>query len=333
MEDKRRQSPTVVLIIWLFGLYGLLLIAYLVARALPIEQPAWLALLHNAAPYFFLPAVLGVLIGLLGRAKRLFALHLILFTIGVAWVGIRVAPPPQTAAENTPLSVLTLNAYPQNEDVSDAITYILSKDADVVLLQEITDDQDWSELAAAYPEVAPDSYEDGMAIFSRVPITSNEMSALGDEALQIAELAVNGEAVALYNVHLMMPLNQQASAPLLMRYDETARNAQIEALLALLAAEERPFIVAGDFNTSEFSFAYDRLNAQLNDAYRAASFGIGATWPADDFEELAIPGWMPRIFRLDYIWYSDEIRATDAIVGPRVGSDHLPLFAMLDLDL
>ncbi|NDJ35263.1 MAG: endonuclease/exonuclease/phosphatase, partial [Chloroflexi bacterium] len=35
--------------------------------------------------------------------------------------------------------------------------------------------------------------------------------------------------------------------------------------------------------------------------------------------------------RLDYIWYSPELRATKAYTGPFIGADHLPVIVQLEL--
>jgi vancomycin resistance protein VanJ len=35
------------------------------------------------------------------------------------------------------------------------------------------------------------------------------------------------------------------------------------------------------------------------------------------------------LVRIDYVWYTDDFRATRAWVGPDAGSDHLPVLAEL----
>ena len=138
---------------------------------------------------------------------------------------------------------------------------------------------------------------------------------------------MNGIALMLYNLHLQMPLNEDESQPLLLRYHETVRNQQIVELLSYITLEDLPVIAAGDFNMSEYSPVYNTLRAQLTDVYRSTSWGIGATWPAGESEELG--DFLPRLFRLDYVWITPQIQAKNAAVATAPGSDHLPLLVEL----
>ena len=112
------------------------------------------------------------------------------------------------------------------------------------------------------------------------------------------------------------------------RYDERRRNAQIRRMLEILQAEARPFLLVGDFNMSDASLIYADIAAKLGDAWRDAGVGAGRTWPVAD-----VIGW-PRVIqpllRIDYIWHSAELRAVAATVGAAIGSDHLPVKAVLE---
>lgn len=328
--DARRQSPLMAFLIFLFGLYGLLLLLYLVLRLVLSDTVTWLALLHNIAPYLFVLLPIGLIVGLLGRAKRLVALQLILLVVGVAWFGVALLPQAPPDAQDTPITVMTLNVYPENDDVADAVRYILSRDPDVVALQEVAPGQDWSELDAHYPHMESN---EGLFVYSRFDIMESTPIALSGTEVQRVLLDIEDETVALYNVHLTWPFNPDSDAPILARYDESVRNADIDALLALLEDEEEDeYFVVGDFNTSDSSPAYARLNSQLTDAYRTSSWGLGATWPAASFEEFNVPAWIPRLLRLDYVFHSEDLTAQSAIVGPRVGSDNLPLLVSLTIE-
>jgi hypothetical protein len=92
-----------------------------------------------------------------------------------------------------------------------------------------------------------------------------------------------------------------------------------------------PFIVAGDFNICEHSVIYGELAARMADSFREAGTGFGTSWPLPVAKE--IPVFVPPLVRIDYIWHSKHFRAIDASQGPRLGSDHLPLFATLELIL
>ena len=80
---------------------------------------------------------------------------------------------------------------------------------------------------------------------------------------------------------------------------------------------------------SEFSPIYQALDERFTDTYRAAAWGLGATWPGGNSEELA--GNWPRLVRLDYVWLSDTLQPLRALVGLPLGSDHLPVIVEIDL--
>lgn len=329
MEQQERKNRSFIGLLLVFALlvYAAGVVAYFAARIVINDPQPWLALLHNGAPYYLAGAVVGLVLTVILRAPRLTAAYLLILVVGLVWLGVRLASPltlPEPAG--TPLTVVTFNTYPSNARYDEAVTWLLRQNADLLILQEVN--ADMSALDNAYEFVAEQQTETRQLVYSRYPILENEQIALADAAPQRVVLDVGGTAVAVYNLHLAMPF-APGDGPLLSRYDESLRNAQIIQVLSALSTESLPHIVAGDFNTSEWSLIYDTIDAQLNDAYRAVSWGIGATWPGGASEGLGAG--LPRLFRLDYIWYSDAFQAVSSIVGPSLGSDHLPVKATLDL--
>jgi endonuclease/exonuclease/phosphatase (EEP) superfamily protein YafD len=56
------------------------------------------------------------------------------------------------------------------------------------------------------------------------------------------------------------------------------------------------------------------------DSWAEAGEGLGLTWPAiDPFE------------RIDWIWHTPDLRATEATVQDTAASDHRPLFVKLEV--
>lgn len=322
----------------MIALYVLGLIAYLILRAVSGDAFWWLALINNAVPYLFLPILLFLPIALLLRARSLAAYLTILGVISFGWVGWRVylpkTPPPPAGI---PVTLTTFNIFPQNERVEQAIDYLLTDQSDILLLQEMsaTTADDLTRLNDAYPHSATDFIANGHAIYSRYPIRTAEEVTLGEFPAVRVELTINGERVVLYNVHLLMPVGDTPHVDLplipdmLLSYDETRRNQQISDLLALIAEETAPVIVAGDFNMVEFSPIYDTLSATLTDSYRAVTSDYGQTWADQASEE--VPAFFPTIFRLDYVWHSPAINTITANVGVGLGSDHLPVHVTLDV--
>ena len=323
------------------NLYTLLLIAYLLLRVLAGDRWWWLALLHNGAPYYFAPLVVLLPLTLLARARRAAGRLVLLGLVGALWFGPLWLPRPAPApAEGTRIDLISFNIAPGVERLDEIADWLIEADAALVLIQELPPtraDQLRAALRATYPYVG-DAPDLPPFVLSRFPVESVEAVPLG-EAWWVERVVVDveGRALALYNVHLAMPLLDapRIDAPnpltLMLAYDETRRNAQIRALLDHLAAEPLPFIVAGDFNTSDHSPIYDELAAALGDAYRAVAPGLGRTWPAGPVEE-GIPALVPRLLRLDYAFHGDGLRPLNAALGPGFGSDHLPLRVAFDFE-
>jgi endonuclease/exonuclease/phosphatase (EEP) superfamily protein YafD len=308
--------------------YVLAMVVYLVLRWW--IQPEWalLQLGYNLAFYLFLPVVAGVIMAMLLRALRLAGIYWLLTVIGLVWLGPRLMPAlttPQSAG--IPLKIVTFNVFPENRRLNEVTDWVLAQNAHIVVLQEIG--MELPALEERYPYHISQGFVNGHALFSRYPIRLSETIELADTPHQRILLNLDGQTIVLYNIHLYMPLNDDESRSLVLRYDESRRNQQIRELLTFIAQENRPVVVVGDFNLGEFSPIYAQLDAELNDAYRVASWGLGQTWPGGASEELGDT--LPPLFRLDYVWYSETIQALEAWVGPRLGSDHLPLIVTLGI--
>ncbi len=168
-----------------------------------------------------------------------------------------------------------------------------------------------------------------------------DMEGDGTPTQQRVTLAVGEQTIVLYNVHFLMPVGEtpHLSLPvdnpfvnLAVRYDDTARNGQIERLLEHLENEALPYLVAGDFNMSDQTAMYGELARTMGDSFREAGSGYGGSWPVSAMEEFtSLPDFVPALFRIDYIWHSRRFRALETWQGPELGSDHLPLAAMLEL--
>ena len=321
------------------GIYALLLAIYLILRFVVGDRFWWLAFLNNFAPYYFLPLVIFVPLALIERrwsslARLLPFVLIALLLYGPYWLPKNVA----AAAEDQPLKVLTFNVLPANPRLDDVIDWIREMDADIVLLQELAPHVKTrlrDELADLYPY--SDDLPDNQLTLSRYELLTNETVELVGWWAQRSTFAINGRTIAIYNIHLIVPTNEvphfytpidNGFVHLVLQYDETRRNAQIHALLERLKTESLPYIVAGDFNTSDNAIIYGEMSAALHDSFRESGIGMGASW-TDETGEEGLPNFLPPLIRIDYVWHSDEIKAISANVGPRLGSDHLPLIVSL----
>jgi endonuclease/exonuclease/phosphatase family metal-dependent hydrolase len=149
------------------------------------------------------------------------------------------------------------------------------------------------------------------------------------------EIRAGDRAMAVYNIHLTYPMRAEPrfdTSPFwlrtIARYDASMRNAEITVMLDELVGEPLPFIAAGDFNMSAQSGMYRRIAGVMRDSFHEAGSGIGGTWPISTVA--GFPRIIPPLLRLDYVWHSPHFRAVGAEVGPKLGSDHLPVFVTLE---
>ena len=326
----------------LAALYVLLLVGYLLLRLIVRDQWAWLAFLHTFTVWYFAPLMVLLPLALLLRDRATFLRLLPFAVISLLWYGPYWLPKAASAIEDAAtVRVATFNILPLERALDVEIDWLRGSEADIILMQEVTPSASET-LRAALNDLYPhnDAALQGTTqlTLSRFPIQQAEEVNIGDWWIRRLVLDMRGREVALYNVHLAMPTNatpqsledynEQGLLPLLLSYDETRRNAQIHRLLALVQAEDLPYIVAGDFNTSDHSIIYGEMAVVMHDAFRAAGTGLGATYPAATGEE-GLPDFIPPLIRLDYVWHSAHFGAVEAVTGPEMGSDHVPLWVQL----
>jgi vancomycin resistance protein VanJ len=196
--------------------------------------------------------------------------------------------------------------------------------ADIIGLQELDEAQATAiarDLRDSYPHQAlfPGGIA-GTGIVSRYPIHEAQQLELYPERPDLlALIEVDGHQITVVVGH---PL-----PPRLYRYafdTYAATDAQIEAL-DRLASASAPSLLLADLNLTPLHAQYAELRASgLVDSFAEAGTGLGLTLPR---RAGAIP--MPPFVRIDYVWHTPDLGASDAWVGSDAGSDHLPVLVRL----
>jgi vancomycin resistance protein VanJ len=242
------------------------------------------------------------------------------------------------------MKIVTFNMWGGNPHQARVTEWLCKIDADIVLLQEVPASYAQSgfiELHAVYPyqfrEETPEQWWSN-AVLSKHPILSAKLVDAREgyfATRQRFELHAGDKDLAVYNIHLTYPMRDEPriSTELFWlrtaaRYDASMRNVEITAMLDELAGETLPCIAAGDFNMSAQSRMYSRIACVMLDSFREKGSGIGGTWPISTVA--GFPRIIPPLLRLDYVWHSPHFRAVGAEVGPKLGSDHLPVFVTLE---
>lgn len=328
------------------AIYLALLTVYVLVRGLFGDRFWWLSLFNTFAYVSLLPLVVLVPLAFLLRHQQALWRLTPVIVLGGLWFAPYYLRERSDLPPGRTLSVLSLNAWNDNQHLSAMEDWLRTTGADIAVLQEISPAYaagSLPRLLDIYPYQAsqPDNTRwTGNITLSRFPILSQEYVDLNlsDTTYPLRTVVdVDGQPVAVYNVHLVWP-GGKVRVPLPGRlnnvytqiffgYDDRIRNQQIERLLAHLDTEPHPYIVAGDFNTSDQSATYHRMANHMVDSFREAGQGFGGSWPVSVARKL--PWFVPPLIRIDYVWHSPDLRAVEAHIGPPVGSDHLPVQATL----
>jgi endonuclease/exonuclease/phosphatase family metal-dependent hydrolase len=215
-------------------------------------------------------------------------------------------------------------------------SWLRSNPAGIVGLQEVDEVQAaeiQSDLRERYPHQAVyGTGFSGRALISRYPILAHEMVQLRPGKLDLlAKVQLPGMEVTVLVAHPSPPRLQLRG---IVSDPETGThvNGMLETVLATA-----PAIILGDFNMTQRNPHYKSLrDAGLADAFHAVGTGCGATFPVRPGRMRSINHrmyWVPLIpfTRIDYVFHTPDLEATESWVGPNFGSDHLPVFARLSL--
>lgn len=223
------------------------------------------------------------------------------------WSPSRSAPEP----DGPPMVVYSANLWARNPDIEAQIRSVAKADADIVMLVEVGDAAagHLDRLTAGYPHRVASDVHDGAngrsrtVIASRWPLTETRFSdpVWGLEAVAATPLG----PVRLTATHMTRPWPFQY---------QWGQLTHAERLAQLKGDDQRPFILAGDFN-SVSTARVGKLIRDLNGAWAAP--GWPGTWPS----------FVPAPFRvtIDQVYYSPKLALTSRRLGGPNGSDHSPV--------
>ncbi|MDA8219627.1 MAG: endonuclease/exonuclease/phosphatase family protein [Dehalococcoidales bacterium] len=255
--------------------------------------------------------------------------------------------PRQAAASGVPLRVMTANLLSSNAEVGALGVAIAKEHPDLLAVQELNPDLAKglaAQVGREFPYVLlyPDESYPTLGLYSRFPLAASAVSDNGGDGCpcQQATADVNGRAVTVLNVHPPRPtlgFRRIGPVPVPTTFDTARRDRALGAIVARAQTIAGPLIVLGDFNTSDRDPAYGMLAGTLDDAFRAAGWGPGYTFPSrSSFDGWPSQGGGIEIFylpvvRIDYVFTSPGWTPTGAQVVNVPGSDHLSVVADLAL--
>jgi endonuclease/exonuclease/phosphatase (EEP) superfamily protein YafD len=282
----------------------------------------WLDVLANfRAQYVVVLAVLGLVVMLSKWRKTGYGI------LGVAVVNLIVVLPlfigsPAHPNSTPSVRVMSFNLLSDNESYSEVIDYIEAVRPDIVLLHEAS--RPW--------EVAMDSsgleYEIIRArsedlIFGTLVL----VRGAGVEAVSHGFAASSPRAVEVSFTPegWSTPLSVLGTHPLAPTDDDRAalRDAQLGFAAQWAADRTGAYLVAGDFNSTPWSWPFRRL-LELGELRNSqVGFGLQPTFSSHSNLLFRVP--------IDHLAHSEALEVTDRQLGPPLGSDHFPLLVDLQI--
>ena len=156
----------------------------------------------------------------------------------------------------------------------------------------------------------PREHPFGMVVYSRYPISGETVTELtGDTLPASGPIMVTMDVktplgmLHVAGLHLFPPITPQRLA---------WRNEQLAIAGDVLAEDNAPKLVVGDFNATPWSAGLRAFQLE-NDLF---GFNIQATWPV----WLGLAG-----IPIDHAFVSPDLRILEIKTGPDIGSDHRPV--------
>lgn len=273
---------------------------------------------HFKFQYFILLVFGSVILLLLKRRVALYFLPFILLT------GIEVVPLYFGGAKNSDIpktiKIVCINLLSSNGEFESVESFIDTESPDILVLQEMT--ELWQIMLEPalteyqYKLVIPRTDNFGIALYSRINITSSQVLNLGKQILPSieAQFYIGKDSLTLLATHPLPPVGRE---------DFDSRNDQLLALSNYAISTTNKLVLIGDLNCSSFSNHFKNLinNSNLIDSRKG--FGILSTWPT----------WFSLVkTTLDHCLISDGISVKSRRVGQFIGSDHLPIIVELGFE-
>lgn len=263
------------------------------------------------------------------------------------------------------LTIATYNVRAFNRDGSgvvagDIINSLKKEGADIVCMQEFDNNMsgDHRGISAKIADVYPyTAIGKNLAILSRYPIKQNKdiLFEMTNNASMWADIQVDEKhTIRVFNVHMETtginrtlhhaskqqaaetakdPENDPDEQPDLVINRDVASNVFENYILncairsgqaTTVANEKRnspyPIVLCGDFNDVPYSYTYNTLLTNLKDGFREGGHGYGATYRG-----------LKGIFRIDYIFHSENMESVDYYTIDQDYSDHNPVFSRLSV--
>jgi len=319
-------------------LAALLLISYLGIYISP-NTFSFFSFLSLTVPFLIIINLLFVCYWLV-KLKKQFLLSTIILLIGFQYIAKFYSFSEKKVLLSKDIKIMSYNVRMFNlynwideKDVDKKIyDFINEKSPDILCVQEFHPSK---KLDLKYPykhiKISKNQNNFGHAIFSKYKIINSgslNFSNSSNNAIFV-DLVKEKDTFRVYNVHLESlkinpqkeSLTQENSEILKIRVENAFKKQANQATLLLEHQQKSKYtsIIAGDFNNNAFSWVYNKLKTDKNDAFEIAGKGFGNTY---DYK---------FAFRIDFILTDKNLEVNNYKTYPVKYSDHFPIMARFNL--
>lgn len=271
----------------------------------------WLLDLFSHYRVYYLAFMLPAAVLLFYWQRKILALIL----LGYATLQAIEVVPSYISSNNRLLSgpslrFTSLNVHTSNQRFDAVAQFVEASSADVVLLLEVN--QNWldqltpSLVAYPYRLEQPRADNFGIAIYSRLPFIESQILNLPPDQLPSVSVAVElgSQPLRIIGTHPLPPTGAAYT---------NSRDTQLAHVAEIVASSQIPCLLAGDLNTTPWSYSFKDLlsTAKLKDS--RMGFGIQPSW--------FLAGNLIRI-PIDHVLLTEQLETKSRWVGPDIGSDH-----------
>ncbi|MFC2052671.1 endonuclease/exonuclease/phosphatase family protein [Chloroflexota bacterium] len=267
---------------------------------------------HFRAQYAIMQAASGLIL-LMGDQILAAGMAFSFMLINIAVIAPMYLPSSRSDTNKKVYRLLLANVMQSNNSYGLIEALIIKNSPDFIVL--IEPNQIWlDQLEAAlidYPYHCSRTKEDnyGIALFSRVQLDHCDIRIFGDAGVPsvVSKATLSGRSITFIGTHPPPPKGAVNSK---------LRNRQLVELAKFIRLLPDIVIMCGDLNMSPWSVYFRSFLRESGLLNSGKGFGMQPTWPAE---------WPIMRVPIDHCLISEGIKVLHRKVGPKVGSDHLPL--------
>jgi len=285
------------------------------------------------------------------KSKKQILSNIIILAIGLKYLGLYIGPTSDNATVKNSIKILSYNVrlfnhykWINKDNIKNKIIDFLNKqDADILCIQEYYDNKEIKLLNYPYQNIGSDTKKNKwhMAIYSKYPQIKNGIINIeGEEKYNTciySDIVIKYDTIRVYNIHLASnwfnnndysfiknPKKTDIKKGLLgivkkMRYSYKKRSKEVNVIYNHIKKSPYPNIIAGDFNDTPLSYAYNTIKKDLIDSFEISGKGIGKSF-------IQIPA-----LRIDYILHDKRLNSYNYMQHNEKLSDHYPISCEINI--